>query len=94
MNGKKLAAVVPADEQTLAELGLADGGVLNVKDLGKQISWRAVYLIEYVRSLVVVDDICRPLTGPPVNSVNSLVPSRSTCGFITAIRVMSSSRRA
>jgi len=52
-NGKIPASVVPADEQTLEELGLGDGGVLNIKDLGKQISWRAVYIVEYVRALVV-----------------------------------------
>lgn len=46
--GKKPSAVAPADEATLAEAGLGDGGVLNIKDLGKQISWTTVFVIEYV----------------------------------------------
>jgi len=52
------SSVVPADEQTLVELGLGDGAVLNIKDLGNQISWKAVYIIEYVRTLVVVGGLC------------------------------------
>lgn len=37
------------DEATLASLGLGDGAELAVKDLGPQISWTTVFVIEYVR---------------------------------------------
>jgi hypothetical protein len=37
------------DEATLAELGVGECGELTVKDLGPQIKWRTVFLIEYVR---------------------------------------------
>lgn len=40
-----------SDETTLASLGIADEGELAVKDLGPQISWKTVFVIEYV---------CRP----------------------------------
>ncbi|KAI0052185.1 hypothetical protein FA95DRAFT_1553882 [Auriscalpium vulgare] len=41
------------DEATLASVGVHDGDELAVKDLGAQIGWRNVYLIEYVGPLVV-----------------------------------------
>lgn len=37
------------DEITLQQAGVTDGGELVVKDLGPQISWRTVFVIEYVR---------------------------------------------
>lgn len=39
------------DESQLQELGIGDGAELTVKDLGPQISWRTVFLIEYVRNV-------------------------------------------
>lgn len=36
-----------ADEQRLTELGVHSGDTLYVKDLGPQISWRTVFLVEY-----------------------------------------------
>ena len=36
------------DEITLQQAGILDGGELTVKDLGPQISWRTVFIIEYV----------------------------------------------
>lgn len=37
-----------ADDDTLAKIGFRNGGELNVKDLGPQVSWRTVFLVEYV----------------------------------------------
>ncbi|EKM57802.1 uncharacterized protein PHACADRAFT_89473 [Phanerochaete carnosa HHB-10118-sp] len=41
------------DEATLSSIGLSDGGELAVKDLGPQISWTTVFVIEYLGPLVV-----------------------------------------
>lgn len=38
-----------SDESTLASAGVSDGGEVVVKDLGPQISWRTVFMVEYVR---------------------------------------------
>jgi very-long-chain enoyl-CoA reductase len=37
------------DTSTLEEAGVVDGATLYVKDLGPQVSWRTVFLVEYVR---------------------------------------------
>ncbi|KAJ3555346.1 hypothetical protein NM688_g2629 [Phlebia brevispora] len=41
------------DEATLASAGLTDGTELEIKDLGPQISWKTVFLIEYVGPLII-----------------------------------------
>jgi hypothetical protein len=38
-----------ANDTTLKDAGVEDGGELCVKDLGPQISWKTVFMIEYVR---------------------------------------------
>ena len=38
------------DDTLLADAGVNDGGELFVKDLGAQISWRTVFVVEYVSS--------------------------------------------
>jgi len=38
------------DDTLLKEAGVNDGGELFVKDLGAQISWRTVFVVEYVSS--------------------------------------------
>lgn len=45
MKGDKKAL---ADEVTLQAAGISEAGELSVKDLGPQISWRTVFLVEYV----------------------------------------------
>jgi very-long-chain enoyl-CoA reductase len=41
-----------ADDVLLKDTGMQeDGAELAVKDLGPQISWRTVFLVEYVRAL-------------------------------------------
>ncbi|RDX57369.1 hypothetical protein OH76DRAFT_1395165 [Lentinus brumalis] len=42
-----------SDETLLKDAGVADGSEVAVKDLGPQISWRTVFLIEYVGPLVI-----------------------------------------
>lgn len=37
-----------SNETTLEEAGIVDGAELNIKDLGPQISWRTVFIVEYV----------------------------------------------
>ncbi|KAG6369694.1 3-oxo-5-alpha-steroid 4-dehydrogenase-domain-containing protein [Boletus reticuloceps] len=41
------------DEVTLVGAGVADGGELSVKDIGHQISWKTVFLIEYAGPLLI-----------------------------------------
>lgn len=36
------------DDALLKDIGVSDGDELFVKDLGAQISWRAVFVVEYV----------------------------------------------
>jgi very-long-chain enoyl-CoA reductase len=38
-----------ANDVTLKDAGAEDGAELSVKDLGPQIGWKTVFLIEYVR---------------------------------------------
>ncbi|KAF9238538.1 3-oxo-5-alpha-steroid 4-dehydrogenase-domain-containing protein [Melanogaster broomeanus] len=41
------------DELKLVDAGVVDGGELSVKDLGHQISWKTVFLVEYAGPLVI-----------------------------------------
>lgn len=41
------------DEETLKSLGLKNGGILHVKDLGPQIGWITVFLAEYAGPLFI-----------------------------------------
>jgi very-long-chain enoyl-CoA reductase len=46
------------DNAILAAAGIRDGGELVVKDLGPQVSWRTVFLIEYVRFSFISSPAC------------------------------------
>lgn len=41
------------DSATVASLGVANGGKIYIKDLGPQISWRTVFILEYLGPLVL-----------------------------------------
>jgi very-long-chain enoyl-CoA reductase len=41
------------NETFLRDAGMSDGGELFVKDLGAQISWKTVFVVEYVSSICV-----------------------------------------
>ncbi|KAG2133532.1 3-oxo-5-alpha-steroid 4-dehydrogenase-domain-containing protein [Suillus bovinus] len=42
-----------ADDVTLKAAGVAEGGELSVKDLGPQLSWKTVFLVEYAGPLFI-----------------------------------------
>jgi hypothetical protein len=42
-----------ADDVTLKDAGVIEGGELSVKDLGPQVSWKTVFLVEYVSALCI-----------------------------------------
>lgn len=60
LKGEKKALI---DENSLQEAGIHDGDELAVKDLGPQLGWRTVYLIEYVRSAVAILILLTYTTG-------------------------------
>lgn len=41
------------DSATVSSLGLSDGSKIYIKDLGPQISWRTVFVLEYLGPLVL-----------------------------------------
>jgi very-long-chain enoyl-CoA reductase len=45
--------VVLENKKTLSSYGLKDGDSLVIKDLGPQLSWRAVFILEYLGPLII-----------------------------------------
>lgn len=45
--------VLDDDASTLKSVGVSDGDTLDIKDLGPQISWRTVFLVEYFGPLFI-----------------------------------------
>lgn len=48
------------DSAILAAAGIRDEGELVVKDLGPQVSWRTVFITEYVRFFLISSLACHP----------------------------------
>ncbi|KAJ5322082.1 hypothetical protein MYU51_002865 [Penicillium brevicompactum] len=46
-------SVVPNSTATIDSTGLRDSSVIHVKDLGPQIAWRTVFIIEYLGPLLI-----------------------------------------
>jgi very-long-chain enoyl-CoA reductase len=59
-----------ANDATLASVGISDGAELTVKDLGPQVSWTTVFLVEYVRIYILrvhsVRSCASPTQGGPL----------------------------
>lgn len=66
------------DDITLKDAGVVEGGELSVKDLGPQVSWKTVFLVEYVSvfciSWLSVTDT-HPLGWPVVHPSSDLLLS-------------------
>jgi len=45
--------VLDDDDKSMSDYGLKDGDTVEVKDLGPQISWKLVFLIEYLGPLLI-----------------------------------------
>ena len=54
------------DEKRLSDLGVEGTAALTVKDLGPQISWRTVFLVEYAGPLII---------HPPVSYTHLTLPT-------------------
>src|SRR6267154_3900760 len=68
-----------ADNVTLKDAGVVEGGELSVKDLGAQVSWKTVFLVEYV-SVMCISWLSATNTSsvgwPTVHSPSNLLPPR------------------
>lgn len=49
----ELKGKAPKQDATLKTLGISTGGKIYVKDLGPQISWKTVFIVEYAGPLFV-----------------------------------------
>ena len=63
---------------TLAAAGIADGGELEIKDLGPQVSWTTVFLIEYVCTCCVMSVTSILTLCLPRSALSSCIPSSTT----------------
>ena len=62
------------DDSTLSAAGVLDGVELEVKDLGPQISWITVFMIEYVRMFYLCDQsLCCAHHVPLATQIGPLI---------------------
>ncbi|KAK1139311.1 3-oxo-5a-steroid 4- dehydrogenase [Aspergillus melleus] len=72
-------SVVPNSRNTIIDdLGLKDKSVIHVKDLGPQISWRTVFIIEYLGPLLIPILFLYPLRSLIYYNFDQPLPERSS----------------
>jgi len=52
-NGSERTSPVLDDDKTLSDSNISDGGSIYLKDLGPQISWKGVFIVEYFGPILI-----------------------------------------
>ncbi|KAL8772099.1 MAG: hypothetical protein Q9194_004712, partial [Teloschistes cf. exilis] len=69
----------------ISDTGLRDGSSIYVKDLGPQVSWRLVYLIEYTGPLLIHPLLYYYYTSPQPTTLQTLTCTLITLHFLKRI---------